>query len=239
MSQTQFANTRASKADNFPFGWIITILGIAFALAAGVYLASPFGNSAKQTMSNLLALESENVTWFITRSAGITSYLLLWLSTAWGLAIPSKIISRSLNGNYTFDFHQFISLLALGFLGVHILILLVDNYLPYTWAQIFVPFVSPYRPVWVGIGVIALYLTILVTVTFYMRKRIGMKAFRYIHYSSLIAYLGATAHGYFAGTDSSLPFAGIMYGGSFLVIVFLTVYWIVMAAQKKLVSANR
>jgi len=85
----------------------------------------------------------------------------------------------------------------------------------------------------VGIGVIALYLTILVTVTFYMRKRIGMKAFRYIHYTSLIAYLGGTAHGFFAGTDSSLPIAGLMYGGTFLVVVFLTAFWLLQAWQGK------
>ncbi|MEJ2487368.1 MAG: ferric reductase-like transmembrane domain-containing protein [Anaerolineales bacterium] len=231
MSQTQSANSRTSKVDNLPIGWILTAILILVIGTAALYLTSPFGLGARQLLIKLFSLRSENVTWFITRSAGITAYLLLWLSTVWGLVIPSKIFGRSLSGDYTFDFHKFISLLSLGFLALHIFILLIDNYLPYTFAQIFVPFLSPYRPVWVGIGVIALYLTILVTVTFYMRKRIGMKTFRYIHYSSLIAYLGGTAHGFFAGTDSSLPLAGLMYGGTFLVVVFLTAFWLLQAWQ--------
>jgi predicted ferric reductase len=234
MSQTQSVNSQSTRTENSLYGWIITLLLILLILTAWLYLTSPFGLSARQTLTNLFSLTSENVTWYITRSAGITSYLLLWLSTAWGLAIPSKIFGRILNGNYTFDFHKFISLLSLSFLGIHIFILLVDKYLPYSLAQILLPFLSPYRPLWVGIGVIAFYLTLLVTVTFYLRKRIGMKAFRYIHYSSLIAYLGATLHGFFAGTDSSLPFAGLMYGGTFLVVVFLTVFWLFMAWQGKL-----
>ena len=85
----------------------------------------------------------------------------------------------------------------------------------------------------VGIGVIAFYLTVLVTVTFYLRKKIGMTAFRTIHYTSLLAYFGSTLHGLFAGTDSSLPMALLMYLGSFLVIFFLTVYWLVSIWLRK------
>jgi hypothetical protein len=44
----------------------------------------------------------------------------------------------------------------------------------------------------------------------------------------LLAYLGATAHGLLAGTDSSLLAVMGLYAGTFLVVVFLTVYWIVM-----------
>lgn len=79
-----------------------------------------------------------------------------------------------------------------------------------------------------GVGVIAFYLLLLVTITFYLHQPIGLRAFRIIHYSSLLAYLGATAHGLWAGTDSSLPAMLVMYTGSFLVIVFLTTYWLVM-----------
>ena len=233
MSQTQSINPRPSQAEKTPFGWMITALILLISVAAALYLASPSGIGARQLLINLFSLRSENVTWYITRSAGITAYLLLWLSTVWGLAIPSKIFGQFLKGDYTFEFHRFISLLSLGFLGLHIFILMVDNYLPYTLGQILLPFLSPYRPFWVGIGVLALYLTILVTVTYYMRQRIGMKAFRYIHYSSLIAYLAGTAHGFFAGTDSSLPLAGLMYGFTFLVVVFLTTHWLYLAWQSK------
>ena len=79
-----------------------------------------------------------------------------------------------------------------------------------------------------GIGVIGLYLMGLVTVTYYLRKKIGLMAFRAIHVLSLVAYLGATMHGFFSGTDFSLPVAVLMYFGTFLVIVFLTFHWLLM-----------
>lgn len=95
------------------------------------------------------------------------------------------------------------------------------------------PFLSPYRPVWVGLGVLGFYLSLLVSVTFYLRARIGMKAFRAIHLFSLVAYLGATLHGFLAGTDSALPSVLALYAGSFLVVVFLTSYWLFLARQKQ------
>jgi predicted ferric reductase len=105
--------------------------------------------------------------------------------------------------------------------------LMFDRYLPYSPLQILAPFLSPYRPFWVGIGVISFYLIVLVTVTFYLRTRIGVKTFRSIHYLSLLAYLGVTIHGLFSGTDSPLPMVMAMYGLTFLVVIFLTAYWLI------------
>jgi len=212
--------------------WIaFPLLGLLAALAVLV-LSIPAAAPLRLVLDRLFAFSSQQAMWYITRAAGIMAYLLLWFSTVWGLAIPSKIFSDVLNGEFAFDFHQFISLLALGFLGLHVFILTADRYLPYSLAQVLVPFISPYRPVWVGIGSLAFYLTLLVTVTFYLRKRIGMKSFRYIHYSSLLAYLGAVVHALFAGTDSSMPVTLILYAGTFLVVVFLLAYWLAVGLLK-------
>jgi predicted ferric reductase len=208
------------------------ILLIGAVLLVSVLMQTPFGSAAAKSLQSLFATDSVQTMWYITRAAGLTAYLLLWLSTAWGLAVSSKILDAILHRAFTYDFHQFISLLSIGFIALHIIVLMFDRYLPYSLAQILVPFLSPYRPLWVGIGVIGFYLTLLVTITFYMRSRIGMKAFRVIHVFSLLAYLGATVHSFFAGTDTPLPAVMLLYAGSFLVVVFLMGYWIIMAAQK-------
>jgi sulfoxide reductase heme-binding subunit YedZ len=218
--------------DLVAFGLVGLVL-----VALGLAVNSLFGVQVHAVVNWLFSLNSQQAMWYITRSAGILAYLLLWLSTAWGLLIPSKLLEPVLHGNFTYDFHQFISLLSLGFLGLHIFILTADRYLPFTLAQILIPFSAPYRPLWVGIGVIAFYLILLVPVTFYMRKRIGMKAFRMIHTLSLLAYLGGLAHAFMSGTDSSLVATQIMYAGTFLVIVFLTVYWLVMLRKSSSGSA--
>ena len=187
----------------------------------------------------LFETDSVQVWWYITRTSGLVAYLLLWLSTVWGLAISSKLFDPHLLRNYTYDFHEFLSLLALGFLSVHLSVLTLDHYLPFSVTQVLVPFTSTYRPLWVGIGVIAFYLTLLVTVTFYLRRHIGVRAFRLIHGFSLVAYLGATLHAIYAGTDSPLLTTQVLYRGSFLSIVFLSAYWLVSWLQGRFGAARR
>jgi predicted ferric reductase len=193
----------------------------------------PVGHTLARQLSWLFANNSTRTTWYITRSAGWIAYLLLWFSNVWGLAIPSKIFDRFLSGTFTFDFHEFISLLSIGFVALHVGILLVDSYLPFSLVQILVPFLSPYRPFWVGIGMLGFYLTLLVTITFYLRTRIGLKAFRAIHVLSLPAYLGVVLHGLFSGTDSSLASAKLLYFSTLMVVVFLTSYWLIIMAYNK------
>ena len=233
MSQNPLTSAQPTRAKSLPYGWL-SLAGMAlFISAAGLVLAGSHGAELRNLLNRLFALDSQQAMWYVTRAAGVMAYLLVWLSTVWGLAIPTKLVDRLLHRSFTFDFHQFISLLSLGFLALHIFVLTADRYLPYSLAQILVPFLSPYRPLWVGVGVIAFYLLLLVTGTFYVRQRIGMKAFRAIHYTSLLAYLGATVHGLMAGTDSSLPALLAMYVVSFLVIVFLTTYWLVLLLQNR------
>jgi predicted ferric reductase len=181
----------------------------------------------QNALNALLATNSVQAMWYVTRSAGFASYLLLWFSTVLGLAIPTRLFDRLLPRAATYDFHQFISLLALGFIALHIGVLMADQYLPYTLAQILVPFISPYRPVGVGVGVFAFYLLLLVTVTTYLRSRIGLKAFKLIHTFSLVSYLGVVVHSFLSGTDSSLPAVQWLYGITFAVVTLFTGYWLV------------
>lgn len=238
MSEIKSFNLKPNRSLLTRFLWVgggILLTGAV--LLVSVLLQTPLGSATAKSLQSLFAINSVQTMWYITRAAGLTAYLLFWLSTAWGLAVSSKILDVVLHRSFTYDFHQFISLLAIGFTALHIIVLMFDSYLPYSLAQILVPFLSPYRPLWVGIGVIGFYLTMLVTITFYMRSRIGMKAFRVIHVFSLLAYLGATVHSFFAGTDTPLPTVMLLYAGSFLVVVFLMGYWIFMAVQKN--SAKR
>lgn len=186
------------------------------------------------SLRSLFALDSVQTWWYVTRAAGLLGYLLIWLSTFWGLAVSSKIFDPWLERLFTFDFHEHLSLLSLGFVVLHVAVLMLDQFQPFSIFQVLFPFISAYRPLWVGIGIIAFYLSLLVTVTFYMRAKISQKTFRVIHYLSLLAYLGATLHGLFAGTDSPLMVVGFMYLFTFLATVFLCVYWLFLVSVRKL-----
>ncbi|MEI7848774.1 MAG: hypothetical protein WCK35_23435 [Chloroflexota bacterium] len=236
------SDTPDHQKDTKQILWIIfqnalLLFSILTVMVLGlVVIFTPLGSWLSDSLKWLFAADSQQLWWYITRSGGIIAYLLLWFSTVWGLAVPSRIISPVLEQSYTFDFHQFISLLSIGFALLHILVLTLDRYLPYSTLQILIPFLSPYRPLWVGIGVISLYLILLVTITFYLRTRIGMATFRAIHVLSLLAYLGITLHGFYAGTDSPLLSMQLLYKGTVLVVIFLTVYWLVLKFQNKPVN---
>jgi predicted ferric reductase len=235
--EPQVKTNRARQADSqWPaiisiFSTLIILLFIFF---GAIYSLTPSGQKTAQWLSWFLALDSVQLWWYVTRASGIVAYLLLWFSMVLGLGVTSKSFDRLLDRLFTYDFHQFISLLSIAFVILHIVVLMFDHYLPYSIWQILIPFISPYRPFWVGVGVIGFYFTLLVTVTFYMRKRIGLRSFRIIHYISFIGYLGATLHGIYSGTDSPLLAIRLMYQGTGLVVVFLTVFWLVMLGLKKL-----
>jgi len=205
---------------------ITLVLGVGLATTLVLLPVTTIGQNAFSGLSQLLAADSAQIWWYVTRSAGIIAYLLLWFSTVWGLAIPTKLLTPALEQTFTVDLHEFISLLSIGFTLLHVSVLMIDRYLPYTPLQILIPFLSPYRPFWVGLGILSFYITMLVTVTFYLRSKIGMKTFRSIHMLSLLGYLGVTFHGLYAGTDAPLIAMQFLYRGTALIVIFLTVYWV-------------
>lgn len=215
---------------------IFTVVGV---LVTGVFLLA-VGLLAlqTQTVKDFFALDSVHIWWYVTRAAGLMGYLLFWLSTVWGFAISSKIFDPFLERMFTFDFHEHLSLLSLGFLVLHVAVLLIEKVEPLSLTEVLVPFVSTYRPFWTGIGIITFYLTVIVTITFYIRKWISMKTFRVIHYLSVAAYFGALLHSVYAGTDTSLTWVQWMYGGTTLVTVFFMVYWAAWLWMRKAETAK-
>ena len=214
---------------------IVLLVGLVFVgslLTLWLSTASG-GKSPLGLLSSLFGMDTVQSWWYVTRAAGLTSYFLLWLSMVWGMAISTKIFQPAVDGTYSYDFHEFLSLLGLGFVLLHVVVLMLDKYLPFSLLEILVPFIDSYRPIWVGLGIIGFYIFLLVTVTFYLRSVIGTRAFRGIHALSLAGYLGATLHGLYAGTDSALAVTKLLYVGTALVVIFLTVYWLVMLALTK------
>jgi len=120
--------------------------------------------------------------WYLSRASAMVAFGLLWVSMSSGLIITNKM-ARIWPGAFTaFDLHQFTSLLGLGFAAFHALILLGNAFVPYSLVQVVVPFGNDaYRQKAVGIGQVAIYLSALVSIAFYVRKRIGNKAWRVIH----------------------------------------------------------
>lgn len=191
------------------------------------------GAAWNRLFDSLFGASTGQMTWFITRASGILAYLLLWLSTVWGLAVSSKMFDKLVPRAFTYDAHEYLSLLAFVFTIVHVFILLGDTFMPFNLTQLLVPFISDYRPFWIGVGIIGTYLSVLVTVTFYLRRWIGQRTFRVIHYLSFAAFYGVLIHSWFAGTDTGLVATRVMYFFTGLSVIFMTVYWLVLLRLNK------
>jgi predicted ferric reductase len=169
--------------------------------------------------------DAPKVFWFLSRGSAIAAYWLLWLSMCSGVIITNKLAQLWPGIPPAYEIHEYTSLLGLCFALFHALILTGDRYIAYTVAQVLTPFASAnYRPVWVGIGQLSFYVWGVVTFSFYVRKRIGKKAWRLIHFLSYGSLIGAMVHGIFSGTDTPAVWTHYLYWFSGASLLFLTVY---------------
>jgi predicted ferric reductase len=172
--------------------------------------------------------------WYLSRSSGFVAFGLLWLSMVFGLLITNRMARLWPGGFTAFDLHQFASLLGLALTVFHGLILIGDHYLNYTLAQLVIPFGSVnYRPVWVGLGQIGTYGLIIVTLSFYLRRRMGPRGWRLVHGLSYAGFLLALLHGLFSGTDSGSLGVLAFYWITAVSTLALTVYRIVVSRQAR------
>lgn len=167
--------------------------------------------------------------WYLSRASAMVAYLLAWLSMVLGVSMTNKLARLWPGGPVAFDLHQHTSLLSIAFALFHALILMGDKYIAYTLFQILTPFASTaYEPLWVGAGQVAFYLMVIVGFSFYVRKQITQKIWRWIHYLSFLMFVLVLGHGIMAGTDSGEWWAKSVYwvtGGGLL---FLIAYRLVM-----------
>lgn len=200
------------------FSLVLGALGGLILLGSGWLLVN---TSAGATVANALAL-TEKTPWYFTRSAGTVAYLLLAGSTIWGLLLSTKLIKEAIPAALSLAMHNILSWLAVALTWLHALALLWDSYYTYTLADLTIPFVGPYRPGWVGLGIIGFYLMFLTSLSFNFRKQLGQKRWRQLHYATFGVYILATVHGVMAGTDSANLGMQILYWGSGLLVLFLT-----------------
>lgn len=196
------------------------LIGLALA-GAGLAIGVGITGIAGQTKSF----------WYLSRSSGFVAYLLLWGSVAWGLLLTTKLAKGKVRPAALLNAHQFLSNLALGFALFHGLVLMGDRYLSFPLAAVLVPFAGAYEPLLVAFGQIALWLSLLLILSFYVRRQIGQRVWRLLHYLSFVVYFAAWVHAYFLGTDSTLLGVKVLYAVTAWVIVFLTLYRILSAGE--------
>ena len=154
------------------------------------------------------------VTWDTARAGGLIGYVLLTASVSLGLVLRNRWQSSRWPRLVTNELHGYVSLLALVFIAVHVIAVAVDPFTHFGLAAVLVPFASHYRPIWMSLGIVALYLLLAVWVSTHLRHRIGHRLWRKIHVLAFAVYGAATLHGLGTGTDTRTTWAVALYATS-------------------------
>ena len=139
--------------------------------------------------------------WYATRAAGLVSLLLLTASVLLGVLTAGRFSSERWPRFLTTGLHRNISMLACVFLALHVGTTLLDSYVSIPVTAAFVPFASPYKTFWLGLGAIALDLLLALVATSLVRNRLSLRSWRRVHWLAYACWPIGLAHGLGIGTD--------------------------------------
>jgi methionine sulfoxide reductase heme-binding subunit len=145
---------------------------------------------------------SSTVLWYATRASGLMALALLTLTMVLGLVTTTRARARNWPGFAQQELHRRLSMIAVVFLGVHVLTSVLDTYVHIGWIAVVVPFTSHYDTFWVGVGAVALDLMIAVFVTSLLRERMRPGTWRAVHWLAYASWPVALAHTFGMGTDA-------------------------------------
>lgn len=166
-------------------------IGVAVGFGLGRPLAASFGGVAGHEA------------WYVSRAAGLASYVALALSLAIGAAMSSAIGDGTVSRARLLAVHQSSGVTGLGLAFAHAIALAFDGYTDFTILSIAVPFAAGYERLLSALGTVTFYLFAVGTVTFWLRRQLGMKLWRFVHLTTVVAFAGALVHGVLIGSDTT------------------------------------
>jgi predicted ferric reductase len=217
------------------------LIRIALYAVTAIVLGAVIGATAPAALRRLgavAALQPGMLPWYSVRALGFLAYLTVAGSVVYGLLLTTRILDAIANRPVSFTLHKELSIAGLVLGVLHAAILTADRSFDFTPRAILVPFASPYAPLWVGLGQLTMYGLAVVTASFYARRRIGQRTWRLVHYLTFLLFIGATAHGVLAGSDSGARWATAIYMSAGAAVFFLLVYRIVLSVLARLPSST-
>ena len=169
-------------------------------------------------------LSSSPAIWYAARASGVAAYVVLSIVVSLGLALGKKAQSPRWPRFSIEEVHRFGGLLVGSLIGVHVLAIAADSFLPFSLTQLLVPFTATYRPLWTGLGIAAAELLLALAITNHYRKRLPYRFWRRAHYLNFAVWGFASLHGLMSGTDRGAAWLAILYGIS-VATVFMLLLW--------------
>jgi sulfoxide reductase heme-binding subunit YedZ len=155
-------------------------------------------------------LTSSTALWYSSRATGVVSLVLLTAVVVLGIVVNRQGRLPGLPRFAGLGLHRYLSLLAVGFLVVHVLTAVADPFVSIRLAAAIIPFASAYQPLWLGLGAVSLDLMAAIIVTSLLRRRIGRRPWRAVHWLAYVSWPVALAH--------SIGSSGDLQGGPLLAL---------------------
>jgi methionine sulfoxide reductase heme-binding subunit len=149
--------------------------------------------------------------WYLTRASGLVSLILLTATVVLGIVASVGWTGTRWPRFLSQAVHRNLSLFCLALIGVHVVSTVGDGYVPIGVVDAVIPFRSPYRPMWVGLGALAFDMLLAVAITSALRRRIGVAAWRGVHWLAYACWPVAAIHGLGSGSDPRLPGAMLVF----------------------------
>jgi hypothetical protein len=162
--------------------------------------------------------------WYLTRGSGLVALVLLTASVVLGILEVKRWRTDTWPRFITAGLHKNVSLLSVVFLGIHVATTVVDGFAPIGWLDAVIPFRSGYRPLWLGLGAVAVDLLIALVVSSLLRGRIGYRAWKAVHWAAYACWPVALLHGVGTGTDTKLGLVLLLNLVCLAAVVF-AVWW--------------
>ena len=160
--------------------------------------------------------------WALGRASGVVLLVLMTIVMLLGLLTRSGRPLLALPRFGVLLAHRNVALLSVVFLVVHVGSLLLDPYAQLKLIDVVVPFIAAKSPLAVGLGTAALDLTVAVTVTALLRRVIGLRVFRAVHWAAYALWPIAVLHGITNGSDGRST--------AFLILAVVSAVLVVAAA---------
>ncbi len=160
--------------------------------------------------------------WYLLRASGLAALFLLSATILIGLALRVRLWKKTLERWRVYDVHLTVSILTGVFLGIHLLLVLLDRIVPFSLADVLIPFHASYQPIWIAAGSIGFYLLLVVWGSSLIRSWLGYKLWRSLHPLALVALGLVMLHALFAGTDGPT-----FWLRALLIIIALTVIYLI------------
>ena len=189
-------------------------------------------------------MNDPHIWWYVSRVSALTAWGLMSFSVVWGVLLSSRVFKGLDNPAWLKDLHKYLSTLTVVLASIHTTSLMLDPYVKFDAADLFIPGVATYEGatelinIALAVGVVAMWVMSIVYVTSLVMDKIPRALWKAIHYLSYAVFFAVGLHAAFAGSDvGSWWYAAVsIFVISMTVIALLIRFAVIFLRERRAVA---